>query len=164
MDLCLFPGLNWAVHLCNHDTNINLAFYYLLIKHIVSHIWHLSAQNNSRKKVEQKQTSAEMSFILPKRERTPHSTHTSRDNPTLPLFIRTPFGAMKIPLPTTVPMMKDMAGSSPICLRRHTTSSSLLSVSLFPLFFILVPFISLCGCRSQGECAGHCGRKKQHRL
>ncbi|TNN68807.1 hypothetical protein EYF80_020995 [Liparis tanakae] len=48
-------------------------------------------------------------------ERTPLSTHTSRETPTLPpLFTSTPLGAMKIPLPTTVPTMKHMAGSRPI--------------------------------------------------
>lgn len=73
--------------------------------------------------------------FLPNSERTPHSAHTRRDNPTLPLFIRTPLGAMKMPLPTTVPMMKDTAGSRPISLRRHTASSAFFSFRLSSSFF-----------------------------
>lgn len=73
----------------------------------------------------------------------PHSAHTSRESPTLPLFIRTPLGAMKIPLPTTVPMMKDTAGSRPISLRRCTTSSSVFSFLSPSSFVMCVPSISL---------------------
>ncbi|MEQ2296087.1 hypothetical protein AMECASPLE_021295 [Ameca splendens] len=68
-------------------------------------------------------------MLLPNKDRMPHSAHTSRDSPTLPLFINTPFGAIKIPLPTTVPMMKDTAGSSPISLRSKQFSPHW----LFPL-------------------------------
>ena len=81
-------------------------------------------------------------LLLPNSERIPHSTHTSRERPTLPLFIRTPLGAMKMPLPTTVPRMMDTAGRRPICLRRCTTSSSVSSFFPSPSVFLCVLSIS----------------------
>lgn len=82
--------------------------------------------------------------ILPKVERTPHSAHTSRDSPTLPEFISTPLGAIKIPLPTTVPIMKQTAGSRPILRLRWTSSlsfavSATISVLDFPIVQGLCP-------------------------
>lgn len=45
--------------------------------------------------------------LLPKVDRTPHKVHTISEIPTLPEFMCTPLGAIKIPLPTTDPTIKE---------------------------------------------------------
>lgn len=60
----------------------------------------------------------------PNRERIPQDSHTSKETPTLPEFFKTPFGEIKMPLPTMVPMPSAMTRVRVTFLLRKTASSA----------------------------------------
>lgn len=71
----------------------------------------------------------------PKRERIPQASQTIKESPTLPEFCSTPLGEIKMPLPTMVPMAREIAWVRVIFLLRKTASLA----SGASLFFLQQP-------------------------
>lgn len=66
----------------------------------------------------------------PNRERIPQASQMIKERPTLPEFLNTPFGEIKMPLPTMLPIRSEKALSRVIFFLKNTASSSFLA---FPM-------------------------------
>lgn len=116
-------ALHQSLYQQTEETTIWLCVLFWLSRHLIRKYSHNHIRHLLNLALWQLKNQKDNCRASPNRDRIPQSTHTSNESPTLPLFIRTPLGAMKMPLPTTVPMMKHTAGSRPISLRRCTASS-----------------------------------------